>query len=140
MRLADMPLQLRIEYADAGSVPETMGIPFDEDGWQNLECLDFSATDSFCFTDALAIGFGREAGADNFSVFIVVGDRAEFRSIPPAQKYHAMYFDEFDWWKIRQAIEQRVHACERSTLMQSFEELRKVFLWEFEGMTLSETR
>lgn len=140
MRRADVQSQLRIEYADAGSAPETKGIPFGEDGWQNLEQLDLAATDSFRFTVTLAIGFGHEAGADNYSVFIVVGDRVGFRSIPPARKYHAMYFDKFDWRKIRQAIEQRVYACERGTLAQSVEELRKVFLWEFEGMKLSENR
>lgn len=136
MRHAEMQSQLRIEYADAGSTPETMGTPFGEDGWQNLERLDLSGKDSFRFTVTLAIGFGRETGTDNFLVFIVVGDRTEFRNIPRPRKYYAMYFDEFDWPKIRRAIEARLYACERGTFFQSLEELRKMFLWEYEGMKL----
>jgi hypothetical protein len=128
-----MRQKLRIEYADAGSTPETMGVPFGDDGWQDLGCLNFLANRLFSFTLTLAIGFDREEGTVNFSLFIVTADLTRWKNIPAEKRHYSIYFDEFDWAVIRSVVEARVYACQRDTLSESVEALRRVFLWEYEG-------
>jgi hypothetical protein len=42
--------------------------------------------------------------------------------------------DPYDWDTLREALRQRVAACERSTWAESLDCLRTRFFWEYEGV------
>lgn len=79
----------------------------------------------------LSIGWDTDAGADDFTFYVVTND---MRSYLPRRSNAWVYVDVFEWSEVLGSIRNILEKCERATWSDSVRELRKRFDWEYEGM------
>lgn len=112
--------------------------PNDFDGWAEFELYDspdpYDDFSWFTLTIGLAGGLMGEEAGNNFQVCVST-PRAVSRAKKIGNHVPGILVDQFDAKSVEFAIRKRVSTIEAHSWMQIVEQLRQFMIWEYEGMS-----
>lgn len=124
---------------------ESIEVDFITDGHESLDSWVPDNPEDVELWFNIYVGERGSAARTTFDVVIYTKQKFQTRQKNGGQEFlkrverdKAIIVDKFNWQEIRQKLDAIIESCQRDTWMDSVEELRKHFPWEYDNFKFAE--